>query len=85
MSLVLERSVDALVGDVLAIVKTLGVDAEQDFDAVPGPLGHPRRRHPGRPARVILPRGAGRRADWPGARRPGPGSGPGSGLRPRRH
>ena len=35
----LQRSVDARVGDVLAVVEALGVDAEQDFDAVPGPLG----------------------------------------------
>ena len=30
----------ARVGDALAIVQALGVDAEQDFDAVPGALGH---------------------------------------------
>lgn len=35
-----ERAVDPGVGGVLAVVQALGVDAEQDFDAVPGPLGH---------------------------------------------
>jgi hypothetical protein len=47
VSLGLERGVDALVGDLLAIVEALGVDAEQYFDAVPGPFGDAWRRHPG--------------------------------------
>src|SRR5271170_5865689 len=34
-----ERGIDALVGDALAVVQARGVDAEQHFDAVPGPLG----------------------------------------------
>src|SRR5215471_11015070 len=33
------------VGDVVAVVEALGVDAEQDFDAVPGPLGDAGRGH----------------------------------------
>ena len=36
------------IGDFLAVIEALGVDAEQHFDAVPGPLGHPGRRHPSR-------------------------------------
>src|SRR6266516_2146991 len=35
----------ACVGNVLAVVEALGVDAEQDFDAVPGPLGYAGRGH----------------------------------------
>jgi hypothetical protein len=31
---------DAPLGDVLLVVDALGVDAEQHFDAVPGPLGY---------------------------------------------
>ena len=42
-----QGGVDARVGDVLAVIKALGVNAEQDFDAAPGPLGDPWRGHPG--------------------------------------
>ena len=38
--------VDAGVGGVLAVIEAFGVDAEQDFDAVPGPLGDPWRGTP---------------------------------------
>jgi len=69
------------VGDVLAVVEALGVDAEQDFDAVPSPLGHARCGHAssqperyrcvaqveGRPARG--------EATW-GGQGEGPGFGP---------
>jgi hypothetical protein len=34
------------VGGVLAVIEALGVDAQQDFHAVPGPLGDPWRGHP---------------------------------------
>ncbi len=47
-SFTLQRVVYARVGDVVAVVEALRVDAEQDFDAVPGPLGDPWRGHPGR-------------------------------------
>jgi hypothetical protein len=42
-----ERGVDALVGDGLAVIEAFGVDAEQDFDAVPGPFGDPGRGYSG--------------------------------------
>ena len=70
------------VGDVLAVIEALGVDAEQDFDAVPGPLGDPWRRHPGRqPERyrrvtqVVGPSGQGR-GDLGRGQGQGPGLGP---------
>jgi hypothetical protein len=37
----------ARVGDILAVIQAFGVDAEQDFDAVPGSLGDAGRRYPG--------------------------------------
>jgi PAB1-binding protein PBP1 len=45
-SRVTQSRVYACVGDVVTVVEALGVDAEQHFDAVPGALGDPRRRHP---------------------------------------
>ena len=40
----MEGRVYAGVGDVVAVIEALGVDPEQHFDAVPGPLGDARRR-----------------------------------------
>lgn len=42
-----QRGIYARVGDVLAVIETLDVGAEQDFDAVPRRLGHPWRGNPG--------------------------------------
>jgi hypothetical protein len=42
-----ERGVYALAGNGLAVIEALGVDPEQDFDAVTGPLGDFWRRNPG--------------------------------------
>lgn len=36
------------VGDRLAVVQAFGVDAQKDFDTVPGPLGNSRRGDTGR-------------------------------------
>jgi hypothetical protein len=41
-----QGSVYARVGDVLAVIEALGIDTEQDFDAVPGPFGDPGRGTP---------------------------------------
>ena len=46
-----QSGVNAGVGDVLAVIAALGVDAEQDFDAVPGPLSDPGRGDSGRQPR----------------------------------
>ena len=45
-SRVTKGCVYAGVGDVVTVVKTLGVDPEQHFDAVPGAFGDPRRGYP---------------------------------------
>ena len=43
-----QSGVDAGVGDVLAVVEALGVDAQEHFHAVSGPLGDPWRGDTGR-------------------------------------
>jgi hypothetical protein len=78
---VAERGVYPGAGDVLAVVQALGVDAQQDFDAV---SARAVTRGAGTPAasRVRLRRAEGRRGARPGAKSPGQGEGQGSGLGP---
>jgi len=72
----------AAVGDGLAVVQALSVDAQQNLHAMPGSLGHPLRRyssgqpqgHCGMP-KVVWP-GSQRRSDLDGSQRKGPGFGP---------
>jgi hypothetical protein len=42
-----QGGIDARVGDFVAAVDALGIDAEQDFDAVPGAFGNLSCRYPG--------------------------------------
>jgi hypothetical protein len=72
----------ARVGDVLAVVEALGVDAEQDFDAVPGALGDSGRGNSGgqpeRYGRVaqVVGTTSQRRGDLSRRQGQGPGFGP---------
>ena len=77
-----QRCVYPVVGDLLAVVQAFGIDAEQNFDAVPGPLGHvggrDSRLEPQRHCRVakVVGTPGERRGDLRGGQGEGPGLGP---------